>query len=250
VKRLFLLMSMIACLCFSAVCPGMTVSASSAAPVAFTEQEYQVAAEAYMQQLMAFDDASIDSYLASGQLDEVTTATLESWKEMKEEVGAFVEITESDVTISDETVTVVVEAVFEDREGTFTLVSSLDMSVLESATFAKTLTLGEIFEKAALNTLMGMGTVFTVLILIAFIISLFKYIPKFQEMFAKKKNTAPAAAPAAPVAKAAPVVEEELVDDSELVAVIMAAIYASMASEGKAVSKDGLVVRSIRRSRR
>jgi sodium pump decarboxylase gamma subunit len=107
----------------------------------------------------------------------------------------------------------------------------------------------KIFEKAALNTLMGMGTVFAVLILIAFIISLFKYIPKFQEMFAKKKNTAPAAA-TAPAAKAAPVVEEELVDDSELVAVIMAAIYASMASEGKAVSKDGLVVRSIRRSRR
>ena len=248
-KRFFLLMSMIACLCLSAVCPGMTVSASGTAEAAFSETEYQVAAESYMEQITKFDDATIDSYLTSGQLDEVTTATLESWKEMKAEVGQLVEITESEVTISDETVTVVVEAVFEDREGTFTLVSSLDMSVLDSATFAKTLTLGEIFEKAALNTLMGMGTVFAVLILIAFIISLFKYIPKFQEMFAKKKNTAPAAAPA-PAAKAAPVVEEELVDDSELVAVIMAAIYASMASEGKAVSKDGLVVRSIRRSRR
>lgn len=248
-KRFFLLMSMIACLCLSAVCPGMTVSASATAEAAFSEAEYQAAAESYMEQITKFDDATIDSYLTSGQLDEVTTTTLESWKEMKAEVGELVEITESEVTISDETVTVVVEAVFEDREGTFTLVSSLDMSVLDSATFAKTLTLGEIFEKAALNTLMGMGTVFAVLILIAFIISLFKYIPKFQEMFAKKKNTAPAAAPA-PVAKAAPVVEEELVDDSELVAVIMAAIYASMASEGKAVSKDGLVVRSIRRSRR
>ena len=248
-KRFFLLMSMIACLCLSAVCPGMTVSASGTAEAAFSEAEYQAAAESYMEQITKFDDATIEAYITSGQLDEVTTATLESWKEMKAEVGQLVEITESDVTISDESVTVVVEAVFEDREGTFTLVSSLDMSVLDSATFAITLTLGEIFEKAALNTLMGMGTVFAVLILIAFIISLFKYIPKFQEMFAKKKNTAPAAAPA-PAAKAAPVVEEELVDDSELVAVIMAAIYASMASEGKAVSKDGLIVRSIRRSRR
>lgn len=248
-KRLFLVMSMIACLLLSAVCPGMTVSASGTDEIAFSETEYQVAAEAYMQQITSFDDATIESYLTSGQLDEVTTATLESWKQMRAEVGELVEVTESDVTISDETVTVVVEAVFEEREGTFTLVSSLDMTVLDSATFAKTLTLGEIFEKAALNTLMGMGTVFAVLILIAFIISLFKYIPKFQEMFAKKKDAAPTAAPAAPVAKPAPVVEE-LVDDSELVAVIMAAIYASMASEGKAVSKDGLVVRSIRRSRR
>ena len=245
-KRLFLLMSMIACLCLSAVCPGMTVSATSTEAVAFSEAEYQATAESYMQQIASFDDATIDSYLVSGQLDDATNATLQSWKEMRAEVGELVEITGSDVTISDETVTVVVEAVFEDREGTFTLVASLDLSVLESATFAKTLTIGEIFEKAALNTLMGMGTVFAVLILIAFIISLFKYIPQFQAMFGKK-NAKTAAAPAA---KAAPVVEEELVDDSELVAVIMAAIYASMASEGQAVSKDGLVVRSIRRARR
>ena len=183
-KRFFLLMSMIACLCLSAVYPGMTVSASE---VAFSEAEYQAAAESYMEQITKFDDATIEAYITSGQLDEVTTATLESWKEMKAEVGAFVEVIETDVTISEETVTVVVEAACEDREGTFTLVSSLDMSVLDSATFAKTLTLGEIFEKAALNTLMGMGTVFAVLILIAFIISLFKYFPKFQEMFAKKK---------------------------------------------------------------
>ncbi len=249
-KRFFLLMSMIACLCVSAVCPAMPVAASSANAVTFTEGEYELAAEAYMQQICSFDDETIDAYITGGSLDEVTTATLESWKQMKAEVGAYVETVESDVTIDDETVTVVITANFEEREGTFTLVSSTDMTVLSSASFAKTMTLGEIFEKAALNTLMGMGTVFAVLILIAFIISLFKYIPKFQEMFAKKKDAAPAAAPAVTASKPAPVVEEELVDDAELVAVIMAAIYASMASEGKAVSKDGLVVRSIRRSRR
>lgn len=249
-KRFFLLMSMIACLLLSAVCPGMTVSASSTGATVFTEAEYQVTAEAYMEQIAAFDDATIDAYITSGQLDDVTTATLQSWKEMRAEVGELVEVIETDVTISDETVTVVVKALFEEREGTFTLVSSLDMSTLTEATFAKTLTVGEIFEKAILNTLLGMGTVFAVLILIALIIYCFKYIPQIQEMFAKKKNAAVAEAPAAPVAAPIPAAEEELVDDSELVAVIMAAIYASMASEGKAVSKDGLVVRSIRRSRR
>lgn len=40
------------------------------------------------------------------------------------------------------------------------------------------------------------------------------------------------------------IVEEELVDDGELVAVITAAIYASM---GDAVPADGFVVRSIRK---
>lgn len=35
--------------------------------------------------------------------------------------------------------------------------------------------------KAVMNTLIGMGTVFVVLIFISFIISLFKYINKFEE---------------------------------------------------------------------
>ena len=41
---------------------------------------------------------------------------------------------------------------------------------------------------------------------------------------------------------------EELVDDGELVAVITAAIMASMASNGEEVPADGLIVRSIKRT--
>ena len=107
-------------------------------------------------------------------------------------------------------------------------------------------TFGEKMGKAALNTLLGMGTVFCVLILISFIISLFVFIPKIQDKFSKK----PAAIPAAPAPVARPVVteaaEEDLTDDLELVAVIAAAVAAS---EG-ASSTDGFVVRSIKRSKR
>lgn len=100
-----------------------------------------------------------------------------------------------------------------------------------------------------LNTLLGMGSVFAVLILIAFIISCMAIIPKLME---GKKSAAvkpPVAAPAAaPVKKAeAPVVQpaakEELVDDLELVAVITAAIAAS-----EHVSTDSFMVRSIKRA--
>ena len=46
-------------------------------------------------------------------------------------------------------------------------------------------------EKAALNTILGMGTVFVVLILISLIISCFVVIPKIQDAFTgKKKETA------------------------------------------------------------
>ena len=103
---------------------------------------------------------------------------------------------------------------------------------------------GEIIEKAGLNTVIGMGTVFVILVFISLVIAL---LPKFTALIenAGKKKEAPAAhAPAAKAPVAAPaVVEEELVDDLELVAVISAAIAAYTGT-----SSDGFVVRSIKRS--
>lgn len=95
-----------------------------------------------------------------------------------------------------------------------------------------------------MNTLIGMGTVFVVLILISLIISAFGVIPKIEaKLKAREKQQIPAARP---VPAAAPVVqvEEELSDDTELVAVIAAAVAAY---EGSG-STDGFVVRSIRKS--
>ena len=96
---------------------------------------------------------------------------------------------------------------------------------------------------AGMNTLLGMGSVFIMLIIISLIISSFS-------LFNRKGSgkEAKAVAPAAPAAVSAEP-EEELVDDSELVAVITAAIAAY---EGSAVSAgpDGFVVRSIRKANR
>ena len=108
-------------------------------------------------------------------------------------------------------------------------------------------TLAQNMEKAALNTVMGLGTVFVILAFLIFVISLFKYIPGLVE--GKKKESTPAPAAAAPAPVAAPVAEpavEDVTDDGELIAVIAAAIAAS---EGK-TSTDGFVVRSIRKVNR
>ncbi|MDO4170269.1 MAG: OadG family protein [Lachnospiraceae bacterium] len=107
------------------------------------------------------------------------------------------------------------------------------------------LSLGEILKKACLNTLLGMGTVFAVLIFISLIISLFALIPKIQQRFTKKKGTeeAPEKKPVPKKTPAAPVVNTQPeMDDLELVAVITAAIAASTG-----VSEDSFIVRSIRR---
>lgn len=97
--------------------------------------------------------------------------------------------------------------------------------------------------KAGMNTLIGLGTVFIVLLFLTFIISQIHWIPDI--LAGKKKEAAPAPAAAAPVPAPASVVEEapaKETDDLELIAVISAAIAAS-----EQAPADGFVVRSIRR---
>ena len=108
-------------------------------------------------------------------------------------------------------------------------------------------TFGETMIKAALNTLMGMGTVFAVLILIIVLISSFALIPKIQAAFSGKKEEKPVAETKVvqQIVKNEEVAYEDVTDDAELVAVIAAAIAAY---EGSG-SASGYVVRSLKRRR-
>lgn len=107
--------------------------------------------------------------------------------------------------------------------------------------------MADILVRGLLNTLLGMGTVFVVLIFISFLISLMKYIPGLVEKFSGKKKAEEIVQVPAPVALVAEEEEpEELADDQELAAVIMAAICAS----ANIASVDKLVVRSIKRVKR
>ena len=104
------------------------------------------------------------------------------------------------------------------------------------------------FLTALLNTLMGMGTVFVVLIFISLIISLFRYVPKIEQN-CKNKNKKEEEEISDEVSLIIRQVEEneELVEDEALVAVITAAIMAYRGQE--TASADRLVVRSVRRVR-
>jgi len=101
------------------------------------------------------------------------------------------------------------------------------------------MTLGEKMANAGLNTLMGMGVVFLVLILISFIIYLFTVFGDLGKKAAEKK--ASKIKKNEPEKVEEPVVEE-YVDDTELVAVIAAAI-----ASYEGTSADGVIVRSIRK---
>lgn len=164
---------------------------------------------------------------------------MDAWEAAEKECGKYIEHGEYQFASSESGVVVSTEAVYEDREATleFKFDENLD---IESLDIAADYTTGEILKKAGMNTILGMGTVFLVLIFLAFVISLLKYIPVLQEKFTKKKVKPEEVVKELP--KVEPPVEEELSDDEELVAVITAAIAAA----DESVS-DGFVVRSIRR---
>lgn len=164
------------------------------------------------------------------------TAYLSSVKEL----GAYESTGEYDLSGNAEESTQVTNLVFADHEATLTLVFN-EKGVVTSTAFDITYNMGEILQKAGMNTLIGMGTVFIVLIFISFIIALLPKLTAMIEGKGKKEEKAPKAAAPAPVL--APAEEEELADDLELAAVISAAIAAYTGT-----SSDDFVVRSIRRS--
>ncbi len=105
-------------------------------------------------------------------------------------------------------------------------------------------TTGEKLTNAGLNTLLGMGMAFAILILISLIISLFPTL--FGGKNKKKESDGEIAQKAIENTVTQIADKEDLSNDAELVAVIAAAIAAY---EGSA-STDGFVVRSIRKVNR
>jgi len=104
--------------------------------------------------------------------------------------------------------------------------------------------MAEWLEEGLVGTINGVGTVFLVLILIAIVISLFKYIDKINisNLFksAAKKTEAIETSQANDLIQSTQKTPQE--DDAELIAVIVAAIAASLET-----SSDQLQVRSLRR---
>lgn len=159
-----------------------------------------------------------------------------------EELGAYISTDSSELSGDEEEASLTTVVAFDVHSATLNLIFN-DDGVVTTGSIDPIYSFGEILQKAGLNTIIGMGTVFVILIFISLVIALLPKLTGMIENFGKKKE-APAAVPAAPkAAPAAPAEVEELADDLELVAVISAAIAAYTGT-----SSDGFVVRSIRRS--
>lgn len=212
-----------------------------------TYDELETSARSLASNLTESEDAQLDEVISYYEQyeDMPLVSLIKRWKELKPDLGEFEDLGDFAIDKSGKTLTTTLVMNFSGRDITLTCVYNyLDMQITDM-TLDEIYSLGEKMQKAAMNTLMGLGTVFMILILISLVIYCFKVIPYLQEK-AKAKNApapenVPAAAPAVP---AAPVLMEEPVqDDTELIAVIAAAVAAC---DG-ALAADGFVVRSIKR---
>lgn len=263
-KKLLALICMITCIF------GLTACGSEEALSDYEQYKIEnakaLAADQVVGIFMQFDDATLQEikdtytveeiqYLVSSQYglnmkDGFSFLTaVESFNSTMEEIGSVVGIGEASAKIDDDTIIVYVQVDGELKDAEAEIIISNDMFMeVQAAALNPVSSMSDLMVKAALNTLIGMGTVFAVLILIIGIISCFALIPKIQGILKGEKkekgNTTGIDNAVAQITTQEESVEAvNMSDDSELAAVIAAAIAAY---EGTA-STDGFVVRSIRK---
>ncbi len=241
-KRVVLGICMAVCLLSLSACGAANGKSSSVDPSMASALEQQTAG--LLENIASIPAAQMSMVIEQNRAGgaEALAAGLESYQTMADDLGAFVSTGDGTVEETADGYSITVNSQFAKRQVEFEITLDKDMVNITSMSFNPVYTTGEKLSKAGMNTLMGMGTVFIVLIFISLLIGCFRYINQWEEKMKNKKSggAAPAVSPAA-----APAVrtDDNLVDDLELVAVITAAIAAS-----ENTSADGLVVRSIRRA--
>ena len=211
-------------------------------------QSFQAMSDADFDMLKSYSDFQLNYTLMSSGLpiaNDDFLVMIDSYQNAVKEYGELINYGEYEVSESKDGPVLTTKAEFENKDANIVLNFDEEGHMTDMSVNIK-YTIGQILEKAGLNTLIGMGTVFLVLIFIAFIISLFRFIPALEAKFKGNGKEAKAEAPAKPVpAPTAPVAEASAkseMDQSQLIAVITAAIAAS---EG--TSTDGFIVRTIKR---
>ena len=234
-KKLMAVLLAIVCMASLAAC-GSKVEVS---PVDEATQSYLVG---QMESLLStLGGMSAEELKMYEEVDDTfTVAAVTNFEGVMEELGAFKGIDSTEIEVDEKEYTVTSVVQYEQRTAIVTLIleyKSQSFTPL-SITFDAQYSMAETLQRAGLNTLMGVGIVFCVLLFLCFLISMFKFVSKLSGEGKKEQKKAPA--PAAPVVTAAAPAEET--DDLELVAVIAAAIAAA-----ENTSTDSFVVRSIKK---
>lgn len=201
-------------------------------------------------ELMEMDDDEVEDFFGQYgyKIDgKAFKNGLEGWLSMQEEFGGIQSISEPVMTSNDSEITATFDLQGSKRTGNCVVVMD-EKNKITSITTSAHYTLAENMEKAGLNTLLGMGTTFAILIFLSLIISLFRFLPGSGGMKEKEeKKAAPLDNAVSQIAEREELASGNEMEDGELVAVITAAVAAYEAANGVSAGSDGFVVRSIRR---
>lgn len=231
-KKLLVILGMITCMACLAACGE---EEAQSGPIS-QEQAVQIGTTIVDQMNTIVSQGAIEQYVDQPALYNGFLG----WESALDDIGTYEGVSGGSVSFAEDEVIIKLDVLGSSHAADVEIVLDSALATYIGITTNVHYSTGEIMAKAGMNTLIGMGTVFVVLILISLIISCFTFISKFEKRQKKQEAPAPAAAPVVEQIAA----KEELSDDTELVAVIAAAIAAY---EG-AASTDGFVVRSIRKS--
>ena len=231
-----------------------TAYAEETKPFEYEDDSIIAIVEGILTEVDSFTDYELDYYIDNSL--GITKTICEEYKELRENdtLGEFVEIKDSKIENTKNAAIVTVMAAYEKTDVNLTVTYmeikngseksivpvDIEITVSDSGTVSK----WDSVKNAALNTLMGICIVVLMLTIISFIISLFKFIPKLQKKFSEKNNTTVYVDKAEDKVITQIIEKEEMSDDTELVAVITAAICAATGASG-----DSFVVRSIKKTR-
>lgn len=194
-------------------------------------------AESLSEAIVELGQEEIDAYRESG--DDFTVTTMEAWESSRDELGDFKSLGESAAEKTADGYLVRIPVEFSRQDAQFVYLYD-QTGTPTSFSIDVQYPMQVLLQRAGLNTLMGLGIVFAMLIFLTFVISLFRFIGKTEEKPQLEVEDLPL-----PVQAQAPVHQDPAQDNRELVAVIAAAIAAY---EG--TSTDSFVVRSIRKADR
>jgi glutaconyl-CoA/methylmalonyl-CoA decarboxylase subunit delta len=240
-KKFWLILSMLTCIFTMVACSSSQTTGK--ASFDYNEDTLISTTEQYLESWNTTDFIAILTAENMAQMDETTISMYKSWDTLQDKLGAFDSVTNRTVIENKDEVKVTFRGKYAkgQMDLTLTFTSAEAVSNIKAEEF---LTMSKKMEDAVLNTILGLGIVFCSLIIISAVIGLFKFIPK---LFNKNINQGSVDKQPSTIVEnssSTDVEESDISDDLELVAVITAAITASLGEEAPV---NGLVVKSIRR---
>lgn len=201
--------------------------------------------ESLIDELCGYGEDELESLKASDY--QFTVRAVEAWQETRDELGALVSYDTEAATyeVDGDFVTCTIPAEFEKNPATVRVFWNMNSEQATDMTFTVESSKSVLIGEAGMNTIVGLCTVFAVLIFLILVIAMFGKIGGSKP---EKKAAAPASA--APKAAPAPAVQETVEeDDAEIQAVIAAAIAMYEEETGRS-GGDGYVVRSVRKNKK